>query len=52
METSDWAALALWLAVLCFALQAFGVKIGSIAVSFIWLGVAFLVAGAYAIPAL
>ena len=50
MSAGDWAALALWASVICFALAAFGVALGR--VSWVWLGVAFFVAGAYAIPAL
>ena len=52
MEQGDWAALVLWLAVAAFACAAFGVRIGTLALSFVWAGVALFVAGAYAIPAL
>lgn len=49
MDQKDFAVICLGLAVLCFALQAFGVKV---AVHLVWLGVAFLIAGVYFVPAL
>jgi hypothetical protein len=42
--------LCLILAVACFALQAVGATLGRL--SFVWAGVAFLVAGVYLVPAI